>query len=83
MTTHTGKYMEQRKHCSIVFGSENLYSHFGSKYCGFSEHWKLTNLKTQQYHSWIELKKKKIIILSEVTKTQKEKHGMCSLINGY
>ena len=29
---------------------------------------------------WIELEK---IILSEVTQTQKEKHGMYSLISGY
>jgi hypothetical protein len=29
---------------------------------------------------WVELEN---IILSEVTQTQKEIHGMCSLINGY
>ena len=29
---------------------------------------------------WMELEN---IILSEVTQTQKDKHGMCSLISGY
>ncbi|ERE70350.1 zinc finger protein [Cricetulus griseus] len=33
-------------------GSANLYSHFADQYGSFSENWKSTYLKTQQYHFW-------------------------------
>ena len=65
--------------------------------CPSTEEWikKMWYIYTTEYYSavkkdndilkfaskWIELEKKNI--LSEVTQTQKDEHGMYSLINGY
>ena len=63
--------------------------------CPSTEEWikKMWFIYTMEYYSamknkgimkfagqWMELEN---IILSEVTQTQKDKHGMCSLISGY
>ena len=52
MIAYTGEGVEKGKHSSIDGEIANLYKHFGNKYGGFSENWKSTYLKIQQYHSW-------------------------------